>query len=319
MVMKKTLFLHRYIVAGILCLGIYHTHDAVTLVYNLKVRRMFALQFVLTKMKPRIVWSTIPILFARKSHNVNTQTNVDVHEKRKAGGALFNIRYVPSKKWWVELSTGLETDQVHVTGSDSLHASRFGADDVLLSGGYRHFLSKKGQLAGYGLVGVPVKRTLSLKDRHGPLVGTRIHSLGLGAEGSYRFYGHPYHSCTAILQGRFIHGFNRSWFPILPRGSTIQPGNRTDVLFALQFREQKTVYEAGYNATLFSNQARHLPTTTTKIDNFVRHSGYASVLHAVSKGFFNKPLVVGAGFNIGHITKPHVNTVTFWVNISLVF
>src|SRR5579872_7208017 len=84
--------------------------EAVTLVYNLRVRRTFTAPAILKLLKNRVLLTGLPIFFDRSSHIVNDLTKVDVYEKRRAGGSLFNVRYVPNKHWWLDVTTGLETD-----------------------------------------------------------------------------------------------------------------------------------------------------------------------------------------------------------------
>ena len=292
---------------------------AVTLVYNLRVRRIFTIAAVLERMKSRLLLSAVPIFFTRKRRLLDKRTNLDGCEKRRAGGSLLNLRYIPSKHWWFEATTAIETDHGTFTGSDPFHASRTGLDDLVFSGGYRHFLGKKVQLVGYGLVGIPTRRRVELQDRHTPFVGTRFFNIGIGGEASYSFVSKLRRSFATITQLRFIHGFNRSWFPILPKNARIQPGNGTDILLSLQFRERRTIIETGYNATIFSNQAIILPTETIKTDTLVRHGGYLNLSHAILKGLFDKPFIFGAGFNINHTQKIDARTFTGWIHFSIVF
>ena len=308
-----------FLLLSLVCISSHHSNYAVTLVYNLKVRRIFAIAPVLKRMKSRVLLSAVPIFFARSSHLIDARTNLDACEKRRAGGSLFNLRYVPSKHWWLEATTGIETDHATFTGTDEFHASRVGVDDIVLAGGYRHFIGKKGQAVAYGLVGFPTRRKLQLCDRYGPLVGTRLFAIGFGLEGSYSFLSELRRSFAAIIQSRFIHGFNRDWFPVLPAGSKIQPGNFTDLLVTLQFREKRTIVETGYNFTIFSNQAVILPTQTIKTDTFIRHSLYATLSHAVLKGPFNKTIVFGAGCNGSFSKEFDTRTIAGWIYCTLVF
>jgi hypothetical protein len=296
-----------------------HTSYAVTLVYNLRVRRVFTIAAVLERMKKRVLVSAVPIFFTRKRLLSDELTNLTGCEKRRAGGSLINMRYIHSKHWWLEATTGIETDHGTFTGSDPFKASRTGFDDVVLATGYRHFIGKKMQLVGYGLAGIPTRRKVTLEDRRTPLVGTRFFNLGIGGEVSYSFLSNLRHSFAAIFQTRFIHGFNRSWFPILPKNARIQPGNATDILLTAQFREQRTIFEAGYNATIFSNQAVILPTQTITTDTFVRHGGYVNVSHAILKAFFDKPFIFGAGCNINHTNFNDARAFTGWIHFSIVF
>ena len=292
---------------------------AVTLVYNLKVRRVFNIEPVLERMKKRLPISVVPIFFTRSRHIVETRTALDTCEKRRAGGALFNLRYIPTKNWWLELTTGLETDHGTFEGTDTFHASRTGFDDIVFSAGYRHFIGKKLQVVAYGLAGLPTRRKITLEDRHGPLVGTRLFNLGLGGEASYSFLSSLARSFSAILQTRFIHGFNRSWDPILPKGSDIQPGNATDILFTFQFREKRTIVETGYNVTFFTNQAIILPTEKIEASTAIRHSWYATATHAIFQGPFGKPFLFGAGLNMSRSKTFDTKNLTAWIHGTIVF
>lgn len=296
-------------------------NHATTLVYNLRIRRSFNLPFALKEQKKaRILASAIPIFYARKSHIVDATKYLDIDEKRRVGGALFNVRYIPSKHWWLEVTTGLETEHSNFRGSDSFNAARTGLDDIVFAGGYRHFIGQNTQIVGYGIFGTPTQRSVSLDDRYGPLVGSRFFNLGFGAEGSYAFITKPDFGLTGVLQQRFIHGFDRSWFPILPKCSIIQPGNFTDLLGTLQFRKNFTGIEVGYNPTFFTNQAIISPTKQKiSADTFIRHGGYISVAHLILNTTFDKPMVIGAGCNISGSKKFDARTFSTWLNISVVF
>lgn len=294
---------------------------AVTLVYNLRVRRTFSAPQVLEHLKkPRTIFSLVPIYFSRASHITEERTMLDTCETRRAGGSLLNMRYVPSKYWWLEVTTGIETDQAQYKGTDTFNASRSGFDDIVGSGGYRFFFGKHCQVVGYGLVGLPTTRKITRCDRLGPLLGTRVYNLGFGFEGSYSFIDEIKTSLSCIAQYRLIHGFNRDWFPILPEGSTIQPGNVSDVLLTIQYRKRRTLVEGGYNATIFTNQAAIVPTLgKIKTDPFVRNGGYISISHGWFKAFFDKPFICGVGCNFNHTKRFDAKTTTVWAYGAIVF
>jgi len=307
-----------FIVLTLVCIAT--NMQAVTLVYNLRVRRIFNAPIILEQLKkPRTLVSAVPIYFSRKSHITNERTGIDVQEKRTAGGALFNARFVPSKHWWAEITTGLETDRATFEGNDAFRAARTGLDDIVFTGGYRHFVKNRAQFVAYGLVGIPTRRTITRCDRYTPLVGTRIFSLGFGAEGSCSFFNELKRSLAVIGQYRLIHGFNRNWFPILPKGSRIQPGNVQDLLLTLQYREKRTLFEIGYNATFFTDQAIILPTETIDTETFSRHGGYAILSHGWLDAFFGKPFVCGVGINTSHSKQFDARTVTAWIYGAIVF
>jgi len=298
------------------------THNAshaVTLVYNLRVRRIFAVAAVLERMKSRTLATAVPIYFTRSRPLLEERTNLNGCEKRRAGGALINLRHVPSKHWWIGATTAIATDHGTFTGSDPFHASRTGLDDIVFTAGYRHFVGDKAQLVAYGLAGIPTRHKLTLEDRHTPLLGTRFYNLGIGGELSYSFLSELKRSFATIAQVRFIHGFNRSWCPVLPAGSTFQPGNSIDMLFTAQYRKKRTVIEGGYDGTFFANQAIITPVETIKTDTVYRHTGYLSLSHASFETFLRKPIVYGAGFNASYAPRIDTKTFSFWIHGSIVF
>ncbi len=74
-----------FLLLSLVCISSHHSNYAVTLVYNLKVRRIFAIAPVLKRMKSRVLLSAVPIFFARSSHLIDARTNLDACEKRRAG------------------------------------------------------------------------------------------------------------------------------------------------------------------------------------------------------------------------------------------
>lgn len=297
----------------------FQTTLPVTLVYSLRIRRLFNIPFVIERAKQKWPLSVVPIFFARRSTLTNNQTQQCVDEKRRTGGTIFNARYIHDKHWWAEATTAVLTDSGKFTGTECFNARRTGFDDVVLSGGYRHFFGDKIQLVGYGLWGIPTKRKITRCDRFGPLVGTRLFNLGVGLEFSYAFISELKHSFSFIFQGRFLHGFNRDWDPILPVGGKIQPGNVTDLFFIAQYRRKRTVVEAGYDITVFSNQALILPTQKTETSPFLRHSFYASVSHVFFNGLFGKPTILGVGVNGNYTKRVDAKVITAFLNCTVVF
>ncbi len=295
------------------------TSHSVTLVYNLRVRRIFAVAAVLERMKSRTLATAVPIYFTRSRPLLEECTNLNGCERRRTGGAIINLRHVPSKHWWIAATTAIATDHGTFTGSDPFKASRSGLDDLVFTAGYRHFAGDNVQLVAYGLAGIPTRRKVTLEDRHSPLLGTRFYNMGVGGEVSYSFIRELKRSFATIAQIRFIHGFNRSWCPILPAGSKIQPGNSIDMLFTAQYRKKRTVIEGGYDGTFFTNQAIITPVETIKADTVYRHTGYLSLSHATFETFLGKPIVYGAGFNASYSPKIESKTFSFWIHGSIVF
>ncbi len=292
--------------------------QAYPLVYNMRIRRAFHVPFALKK-KSFVLVSALPVYFGRRSHIVTETPAVDVHEYRNVVGALFNVRYLPSLSSWIELTTGLENDHSTFTGSDPFSASRTAFDDFLFTGGYRYFIGDRGQIVAYGLAGLPAGRTVRLDDRYGPLVGSRFYGAGFGVEGSYAFIENEKRTLSVIIQQRFVHLFNRSWNPVLPPCDIIEPGNFTDLLVTLQYRQNITAYEAGYNPTFFTNQGVIAPTATVSTPNFTRNAAYFNVLHLIRSTIPHKPIVVGGGVNASTANLFHARTFSVWADVSIVF
>lgn len=295
--------------------------NAYTLVYNMRVRRAFNIPPELLTPKKLILLSALPIYFGRRSHIVTQTPAVDVHEKRNVVGSLFDVRYIPSRNWWVEATTGLEYDRCSFEGTDSFSASRIGFDDFLFTGGYRHFIGERTQLVAYGLAGLPAGRTLRKDDRFGPLVGSRFYGAGFGTEASYAFIEEKDHTLSGIIQQRFVHFFDRHWFPVLPPCDIIVPGNFTDLLVTLLYRKQVTVYELGFNPTFFTNQAVITPTGTRNTSESPRYGTYLNILHLIrgAIGSHHKPIIIGGGLNFSSSKTFHSKTFGAWFGVTVVF
>lgn len=304
-----------YIFAMLLLLC--NSMHAITLVYNMRVNRAFRLPDGLKIKGKHVATTALPIYYHRTSTPEVAQQFFK--ENRSVGGVLFNGRYIPSKYWWAELTTGVERDAGHYSGNSLIDVSRVGFDDVVLTAGHRHFFPKEVQWITYGLLGIPTRRKVTLDDRFGPLVGTRFVNLGVGTELSYSFSSNLKRSTAIIAQGRFVHSFDRSWSPILPEGSTIIPGNFSDLLIAIQHREKLTVYQGGYDLTIFSNQGIKVNGVTTKAATFLRHSFYVTIMHAIVNGFFEKPTVLGAGLSVSKTKQFDARNVITWFFLTQVF
>ena len=268
---------------------------------------------------PTLLVSAVPIYFRRTSAINDERLSINVKETRNAGGSLFNLRLAATKHWFAEVTTGLETDSARFAGTTQLYASRTGFDDVVFEAGYRHFFGQNIQCILYALGGIPTRRKVTLDDRFGPLVGTRFYNIGLGFEGSYSLISELEHSLSTILQTRFIHAFDRRWTPVLPPEATIKPGNFTDILFLVQYRKKRTVFETGYDATIFSQQGTNLPDEKIRIPTFGRHSWFASVKHGIFQTWIGKLFVFGAGLNVSKTKRFDAKTVSAWVFGTIVF
>lgn len=317
MKIKATHFLSLVLMIG-LCFSI--QLQAISLVYNIKIRRAFNASAFLGEEKSLWIASVLPILYKRDRHIVRPEQALDICEKRLSGGALFNLRYMPSKAWWLELTTGVEKEHVEARGTANFNVSRAGFDDVVFSAGHNIFPNTHSQAVLYGIVGFPSRRTVTALEAQDTLVGTRFFSAGLGSEFSYAFLQSLKKSFIGIFQNRLIHFFSREWFPILPRGGRIVPGNLTDLLFAVQYRVKTDIFETGYNATFFTNQAVVIGMEKTRSENFVRNSGYVRYSHLfIDFPIIHTPVLIGTGFNIARAKRFDTKIFIGWLNISAVF
>jgi hypothetical protein len=298
------------------------TVDAITLVYNIKLRRTFNVDLSAFIGKKKVFWllTAAPIVYKRDRHIIDENLGIDVEDKRIIGGTLLNLRFVPNRNWWAEVSTGIEHEHLNARGSSEFTASRTAFDDIVFSGGRNFFLGKKGQCVLYGLFGVPTKWDVSPFELHDTLVGTRFFGAGVGSELSYSWFMSLKRDFITFLQVRFLHFFSREWEPILPAGSKIQPGNVTDVLLAARYREKLNLFEIGYNPTIFTNQAIIVNNRKTDGPHIVRQGVYFSVYHAILKmPLIEKPGLIGTGILINRAKRFDTKIFGWWINISAVF
>jgi hypothetical protein len=294
---------------------------SVSLVYNMKIRRAVSLGAILQS-EQRVFWllTALPIFYERSRHIVAPTLHQNIYTKDKTAGAIFNIRGITSDHWWLEFTTGLENQKTVSCGTATFKTSRTGFDDIVLSAGKNFFLNDNAQCVVYGICGFPTKTSVNLLEAQGPLVGSRFFGLGAGAEFSYSFIKKLQRSLLAVAQARFVHFFNRKWFPILPCTAQIEPGNITDLFIIMQYRERKDVFEVGYNPTFFTNQGVRFQASHVASPNFVRNSFYANYLHLFMKSWiFKRPGAVGAGFNIGRADIFDTKIAACWFNVSLLF
>ena len=294
---------------------------AISLVYNLKIRRSFALHDLLQTDR-KLLWlvSAVPVIYSRKRHVISPQTNNNFHDKSLLGGALFNIRCLAPKDWWAELTTGVERQTTKSCGTLNQKASRTGCDDIVLTGGKNFNFKKRGQAVLYGLCGFPTRIKVTPQERFDTLVGTRFFGAGFGGELSYNFLADGNRALTAIFQTRFVHFFSRNWFPILPCNAKIQPGNITDLFLIMRYREKRNFLEVGYNPTFFTQQAALLATGKVPSPNFVRNSFYASATHLFKESYLlHRPGGIGVGCSIGRATIFDTKIASFWINFTLLF
>lgn len=287
----------------------------------MKIRRVFNIAaFLKNKNKSRLIATLLPIVYKRDRHIVENNLDVDISEKRLSDGALINFRYVSSGHWWFEATTGLETEHVKSRGTSAFNARRTGLDDIVLAAGYYVSPTQDTQAVVYGIAGFPTHRKVTLLDTQDPLVGTRFFGLGCGAEFSYLFINSLQQTLLMLVQGRFVHFFDRKWFPILPCDTLLKPGNLSDILFTIQYRKRKNIFEVGYNTTLFSQLAVVSPSATVATPIFVRQSMYATYAHIFKHvSFIDRPLLLGLGFNVARLKRFDTKISAFWLNLSTLF
>lgn len=299
---------------------------SVTIVYNMKVRRIFSdPKSLQPATKRRWVATVLPYFYARKRHIFEQSPTqiVNIRDKTLSGGVLFDLRYISPKHWWIELTTGLEKESLKSRGTSNFNISRVGFDDIIINPGYNFYPTKKSQMSIYALAGFPTRTRVTPNETFDTLVGTRFFGLGTGLEFAYDFIKTRERAFIGIAQFRLVHFFNRRFFPVLPRNAKIQPGNETDFLLTLLYVTNHSdvfdAYEFGYNPTIFTNQAVILPTQTIKTNTFLRNSFYFSYKHLGHFKLFNKPTVVGGGFSYARTKLFDAKIFACWLNLSVVF
>ena len=299
---------------------------ATTLVYGMRVHRLFIQTALLEKILPnqvekkcQSIFSAVPIGQRRKRHFPDIIKNLEQFDKRLIGGSLFNLRCIIKKKWWLELTTGLLSESACESGANNFKATRTGFDDLLVAAGRNWYPDDKAQIVVQALVGFPTKRSVTLSDTFGPLVGTRLFSLGCGAEYSYAIKSTIEKSIIGIAQFRYLHFFNRNWFPILPCKATLIPGETVDFLFALRYRKNLHAFELGYNPTIFINQAVLLNQVKTKVGTFVSNGVYINYSQFCKRvRFGKKPTIFGCGISASKSKQFNSKTVAAWISVSIV-
>lgn len=302
------------------------TSFPITLVYSMKIRRAFAQARQLLGKEKRAIWvlSVLPIAYYRSRHFCQATPRVNIREKRLALGAVFNLRVIPSDLSWFEITTAVERERSHAKGRSNspilpvISAAYTGFDDIVISGGLNLYPTEKVQLVFYGIAGFPTHTKIRKRDSLGTFVGTRFFSAGAGSEFSYSFIDSLKRSLVGIFQNRYIHFFSRSWDPILPCGSTIQPGDTVDLLFAIKFRHMREMFETGYNPTFFLNQSIKTPAQgKVRSNDFVRNGGYVTYAHLFDHG--KHPVLLGAGFSFNKAQVLESTIFSGWLNFTVIF
>lgn len=322
---------------GIMAL-LLHTYNlfSTTLVYSMKIRRAFNINALApsehsltesaqqhaTHMLPKTICllTALPLFYIRDRHIVIPSLGQDIKEKLVALGAIFNFRAITPNYWWMELTTGLENQSVKATGTNMVNMAQTAFDDIIISAGKNFFFEKKGQIAPYIIAGFPLQYKVTPSEAQTTLVGSRFFGLGGGIEFSHAFVEKQDHSFVGILQTRFVHFFNRNWYPIFPRDARIQPGNITDIFVIFQYNKHMGSIEVGYNPTIFTDQAALFQSGIVRAPVTVRNSFYTNYTHIFRETFVLKaPGALGIGFNVSRSDLFKTKIYTGWINLSIMF
>lgn len=318
----KMMIRKKYFLSGMAAL-LAQSYDAyaLTLMYNMKIRRAFNTSALLLKdPKTEILLTGLPIFYLRDRHIVVPSLNQDSYERSLSLGAVFNAHVMFTNYWWGEFSTGLENQTVKSSGTNTFKISGAGLDDIVISIGKNFLVGDRTQIVAYGIGGIPTQQSVSLSEAQTNLVGSRFFGLGAGAEFSYGFIKKLERSLDGVVQARFVHFFDRSWYPILPIDARIQPGNITDIFVLVQYREKMEVFEAGYNPTFFTNQGILFQAGPEKGQNFVRNSFYINYMHLFRRSpLLKQPAAIGLGLNIGRAGIFNTKITAGWLNFTVLF
>ncbi len=302
---------------------LFQTTQSTTLLYSLKIRRAFGIQTGTEQdnKKGSLLLTALPIVSRRTRHLVIEESAVDSYEDARIGGVVANLRYIYEKKWWGEVATGIGKERVKLCGTVAFTNARTGMDDIVVAAGRNFFFGKRTQFVLYGIAGFPTSSEVTAEERFDTVVGTRFYSLGAGSELSHAFIQHPQRALIALAQVRFLHFFTRSWFPVLGEGGKIQPGNAIDLLFTLQYRQQKNLFEAGYGPTWFTNQAVIVPATgVVPGRSSVRQGMYGSYNRLFRElPLLGLPGALGTGISVGRNDRFNSKILTWWVDMAIKF
>lgn len=318
--MKQKIYLSTLFIVITTLLTTWQTVLSGTLVYSMKIRRVLAGTRQALNKEDQTIWalSFLPIGSGRTAHIVTKAPDVDVIQKRRIFGVLLNARCLLPSSTWLEFTTAVHNESGSTKGSINTCGERTGLDDIVASVGHNISLSKKVQLVFYGIAGAPTRQKITEQDRLGTFVGTRFFSLGGGAELSYTFVQSPERMVSSLTQTRFIHFFDRGWSPLLPCGSSIQPGDIIDALVATTWREKKDIFELGYNPTFFINQGVTTPERgEVRTPNFVRHGAYVSYSHLFTSR--THPILLGASFGFNKSDLFDACTYSGLINCTIIF
>ena len=291
-----------------------------SLIYNMKVRRSLSTASLVSHPTAGMLdLNAIPIFAHEKIYltsdnlrNKESQNPVFIEQQRNNEGALLNINYHPLKNWWVEAGTEVAHEAYSNTGTSHAKNKRTGCDDIVFTSGYDYTYKHTFGITAYGLAGVPTLRKITQCDMYGPVLGTRLFSTGAGLEFAYLPFKSPDNTVLLLFQARCIHFYTRHWAPVLPCDDKLAPGNQTDLLWAINYKHKKMVYEAGYNLTLHTNQAVITPQETTKGSHYTYNGYYAIVSRPLQT---EQPILCSAGAILAH--SNYLNALRYSLFFSL--
>ena len=294
----------------LLFLSITHKLCPVSLVYTMKLQRIFTMNSSVQKdHKGSKTVTALPILYYRDRHIVEPELFHDIYEKRKAEACMLSARYVAPSLSWIDISTGVIHEKAQSTGTSKLNKKITGLDDIVINAGLTKKYNDSLEVVYYGLAGFPAKRKVTAQEAHDTFTGTRFFSAGAGVECSYTALHNDLQTATFLINTRFIHFFERKWYPILPKNAKIIPGNITDLLCAAFFRHKTNMFEIGYNPTFFTNHGKEIASKKHSSENFHRDTVYLTI----AKGLKS---TIGFGCARAYEKKFSTHTQTYWVYIN---
>lgn len=309
-----------YLIVHLFFLAVTQQLLPVSLVYSMKIRRIFAPSIPMAR-RSHILLSAAPIINYRTRVLSSDILGASIcnTEKSLSRGSLLDIRYM-QKTGWFEVTTGVGKESICTTGTNNFRASRTGLDDIVCAGGYTLLLSERSQFDMYGLAGFPSKRALQSFEVFDTLMGTRFFSVGGGAEVSYSLLQTSERTLFFSLQGRIIHFFDRTWSPILPDTARIKPGEIIGILCAGNYTKNKLSIEVGYNPSISINQAILLDKQTVRGSTFIQHSCYIDTDYSFKKTpSTGQTTLIGAGLSLGITPKYRARMVTGWLHATIIF
>jgi hypothetical protein len=242
--------------------------------------------------------------------------NTYIQQKRSNEGSLLNINYRIMPNWWLEGGTEFAHESYSNRGTSHIKNQRTGLDDIVFTSGYDYTYKKRYGITAYGLVGVPTLRKLSQKDIYGPVLGTRLFSTGAGLEFSYLPFKSVDNTVLLLFQSRCIHFYRREWAPVFSCDELFSPGNQTDLLWAINYKHKKMIYEFGYNITRITNQALVSPEEKIIGSSYTYNGVYAIVSRPINA---SEPLLISGGSILAHSSYLNALRYSFFVSLAKSF